>query len=411
MNPWKDQFPIFQHNPNITYLDSAATTLKPQSVIDTITEYYRDYSSNIHRGLYPIAEKASGGYEEARQTIAHFINAKRPEEIIFTKGATEALNLLASSLSGTVIKPGVEVLTTIVEHHANFVPWQQQVIKKGAKFGVITFDPLKATKEDILETFRMSITKETSILAFTHVSNVLGLVLPVKEIVATARAINPEVIIVLDACQSIQHIPIDVQALDVDFLVFSGHKIFGPTGIGVLYGKYDQLNRLPPYQFGGDMIEEVSIERSTFAKPPQKFEAGTPPIAEAIGLGEAIQFVQKVGLKTIETQTQKVRQYALAKLREKFGSQIQIYTNDVARFTGVVSFNLTGCHPHDVAQIVGEQGICIRVGHHCAQPLHTFLNLPATCRVSLSLYNDEADIDKLISGLTNVIEVLHPYHV
>ncbi len=411
MNPWKDQFPIFQHNPNITYLDSAATTLKPQSVIDTITEYYRDYSSNIHRGLYPIAEKASGGYEEARQTIARFINAKRPEEIIFTKGATEALNLLASSLSGTVIKPGVEVLTTIVEHHANFVPWQQQVIKKGAKFGVITFDPLKATKEDILETFRMSITKETSILAFTHVSNVLGLVLPVKEIVATARAINPEVIIVLDACQSIQHIPIDVQALDVDFLVFSGHKIFGPTGIGVLYGKYDQLNRLPPYQFGGDMIEEVSIERSTFAKPPQKFEAGTPPIAEAIGLGEAIQFVQKVGLKTIETQTQKVRQYALAKLREKFGSQIQIYTNDVARFTGVVSFNLTGCHPHDVAQIVGEQGICIRVGHHCAQPLHTFLNLPATCRVSLSLYNHEADIDKLISGLTNVIEVLHPYHV
>lgn len=411
MNPWKDQFPIFQHNPNITYLDSAATTLKPQSVIDTITEYYRDYSSNIHRGLYPIAEKASGGYEEARQTIARFINAKRPEEIIFTKGATEALNLLASSLSGTVIKPGVEVLTTIVEHHANFVPWQQQVIKKGAKFGVITFDPLKATKEDILETFRMHITKETSILAFTHVSNVLGLVLPVKEIVATARAINPEVIIVLDACQSIQHIPIDVQALDVDFLVFSGHKIFGPTGIGVLYGKYDQLNRLPPYQFGGDMIEEVSIERSTFAKPPQKFEAGTPPIAEAIGLGEAIQFVQKVGLKTIETQTQKVRQYALAKLREKFGSQIQIYTNDVARFTGVVSFNLTGCHPHDVAQIVGEQGICIRVGHHCAQPLHTFLNLPATCRVSLSLYNHEADIDKLISGLTNVIEVLHPYHV
>lgn len=411
MNPWKDQFPIFQHNPNITYLDSAATTLKPQSVIDTITEYYRDYSSNIHRGLYPIAEKASGGYEEARQTIARFINARRPEEIIFTKGATEALNLLASSLSGTVIKPGVEVLTTIVEHHANFVPWQQQVIKKGAKFGVITFDPLKATKEDILETFRMHITKETSILAFTHVSNVLGLVLPVKEIVATARAINPEVIIVLDACQSIQHIPIDVQALDVDFLVFSGHKIFGPTGIGVLYGKYDKLNRLPPYQFGGDMIEEVSIERSTFAKPPQKFEAGTPPIAEAIGLGEAIQFVQKVGLKTIETQTQKVRQYALAKLREKFGSQIQIYTNDVARFTGVVSFNLTGCHPHDVAQIVGEQGICIRVGHHCAQPLHTFLNLPATCRVSLSLYNHEADIDKLISGLTNVIEVLHPYHV
>lgn len=411
MNQWKDQFPIFQSQPGMVYLDSAATTLKPQSVIDKITSYYRDYSSNIHRGLYPIAEKASAGYETSRQTIANFINAKRSEEIIFTKGATEGLNLLATSLSNSVIKPGAEVLSTIVEHHANFVPWQQAAIKKGAKFNVVTFDPLKASKEEIIEAFRKSITKDTTILAFTHVSNVLGLVLPTKEIIGVARSINPQIIIVLDACQSIQHMPIDVQALDVDFLVFSGHKIFGPTGIGALYGKYNQLDKLPPYQFGGDMIEEVTIEKTTFAKLPNKFEAGTPPIAEVIGLGEAVQYVQMVGLKTIESQTQKVRQYALTKLREIFGSQIQIYTNDLARFSGVVSFNLAGCHPHDVAQIVGEQGICIRVGHHCAQPLHTYLDLPATCRMSLSIYNEEEDIDNLVTSLKNVIEVLHPYKV
>lgn len=411
MNPWKDQFPIFQRNPNITYLDSAATTLKPQSVIDTITEYYRDYSSNIHRGLYPIAEKASGGYEEARQTIAHFINAKRPEEIIFTKGATEALNLLSSSLSGSVIIPGSEVVTTIVEHHANFVPWQQVSIKNKAKFGVISFHPLTSSRGEILEEFRAKITQNTAVLAFTHVSNALGLVLPAREIISMARAINPKIITILDVCQSIQHLPIDVQNLDVDFLAFSGHKCFGPTGVGVLYGKYNRLDTLPPYQFGGDMIEEVSIDQTTYAKLPNKYEAGTPPISEVIGLGEAFRFIQSVGLKTIESHTQKLRQYLLSRLGETFGTQVNIYSNELGHFSGIVSFNITGCHPHDVAQILGEQEICIRVGHHCAQPLHTLLDLPATCRVSLSLYNDEADIDKLISGLTNVIEVLHPYHV
>jgi len=409
MNSWKDQFPIFKSRPGMVYLDSAATTLKPQTVIDKLSAYYADYSANIHRGLYPIAEKASEEYEKSRITIANFINAKRSEEIIFTKGATEALNLLASSLSNTVIKPGTEVLTTIVEHHANFVPWQQAATKQGAKFKVVTFDPLKAIKEEILEAFRMNITKETVVLAFTHVSNALGLVLPIKDIVAIARAINPRIIIVLDACQSIQHIPIDVQILDIDFIVFSGHKIFGPTGVGVLYGKFDQLNILPPYQFGGDMIEEVSVEKTTYAKLPNKFEAGTPPIAEVIGLGEAIHYVQASGLKVIESQTQKIRNYTISLLREKFGSQIQIYTNDTTRFSGVISFNLTGCHPHDVAQIVGDQDICIRVGHHCAQPLHTYLDLPATCRMSLSIYNEEEDIDKFVSALKNVIEVLHPY--
>ena len=411
MNPWRDQFPIFQSRPSMTYLDSAATTLKPQCVIDAITKYYREYSSNIHRGLYPIAEKASEEYEKSREIVSRFIHAKHAEEIIFTKGATEALNLLASSLSRTVIRPGVEVLTTIVEHHANFVPWQQSAVEKGAKFGVVTFHPLDSDIGQILEAFRLSITKNTAILAITHVSNALGLVLPIKEIVSVAREINPRIQIVLDACQSIQHYPIDVQTLDVDFLVFSGHKIFGPTGVGVLYGKKAKLDLLPPYQFGGDMIEEVTIERTTFAKVPTKFEAGTPPIAEVIGLGEAIQFVQSIALKNIESQTQAVRKYALKRLQETFGPQIHIYSTNQQNFSGIISFNLEGCHPHDVAQIVGVQEVCIRVGHHCAQPLHTHLNLPATCRMSLSIYNDEQDIDKLVEALKNVLKVLHPYTV
>ncbi|MBP6993717.1 SufS family cysteine desulfurase [Candidatus Woesebacteria bacterium] len=409
MNSWKDRFPIFDSQPNLTYLDSAATTLKPQVVIDKIAEYYQDYSSNIHRGLYPIAEKASGEYESARQIVAKFINAEKPEEIIFTKGATEALNLLASSLSQNIIKPGVEVLTTIIEHHANFVPWQQVSLKSGAKFGVVAFHPFKSTKEEMLESFRLGITTETAILTLTHVSNVLGLVLPIKEIIALARSINPRIIIVVDACQSIQHFPIDVQELDVDFLVFSGHKIFGPTGVGVLYGRYEQLDKLPPYQFGGDMIEEVRIEATTFAKPPHRFEAGTPPIAEVIALGEAIKFVQEISLKSINQHSRALRRYALENLRDVFGSTVQLYTNDHAQFSGVISFNLAGCHPHDVAQIVGEQNVCIRVGHHCAQPLHTHLDLTATCRASLSVYNDETDIDTFVASLMNVIEVLHPH--
>ncbi len=409
MNPWKDQFPIFQSRPDMTYLDSAATTLKPQSVTEAMTGYYKGYSSNIHRGLYPIAEQANARYESTRQTIAQYLHARKTEEIVFTKGATEALNLLASSLSDTVIRPGVEVLTTIVEHHSNFVPWQQATKRCGAKFGVVTFHSLDSSKDQILEAFRLSITKETAVLALTHVSNVLGLILPVNEIIEIARKINPKIIIVLDACQSVQHLALDVQALDVDFLVFSGHKIFGPTGVGVLYGKYERLETLTPYQYGGDMIEEVTIDSTTFAKIPNKFEAGTPPIAGVIGLGEAVRFVQSVGLSTIESQTRKLRQYALAKLNDAFGAQIQLYTNAHARFAGVISFNIVGCHPHDVGQILGEQDICIRVGHHCAQPLHDFLDLPATCRVSISLYNEESDIDRLVAGLRNVIEVLHPY--
>ena len=411
MNIYRNDFPIYKSSPELVYLDSAATTLKPQIVIDKVSEYYQKYSSNIHRGLYPIAQKASYEYENSRQIISNFINSQSPEQIIFTKGATDALNLLATSLSGSVIRQGVEVLTTIVEHHANFVPWQQAAIKNKAKFGVITFDPLHSTKKQIIEAFRLSITNETAILTLTYVSNVLGLVLPISEIISLARSINPQIIIVVDACQAIQHIPIDTQQIDCDFLVFSGHKCFGPTGVGVLYGKRQRLEELTPYQYGGDMIEEVTIEKTTFAKIPNKFEAGTPPIAEVIGLGTAISYISNIGLKTIDSQCKIIHSYAIEKLESTFGHQIEIYGKDDQIYSGIVSFNMVGCHPHDVAQIVGDQNVCIRVGHHCAQPLHSYLNIPATCRMSFSLYNTHDDIDKAILSFQNVLEVLRPHIV
>lgn len=408
MTDFRSDFPIYTSHPELVYLDSAATTLKPQKVLDKVDEYYREYSSNIHRGLYPIAEKANAEYEHARHLISQFINASSDSEIVFTKGATESLNLLATTLSEIVIKPGTEVLSTIVEHHANFVPWQQAAIKRKAKFGVVTFNPLKHSQKEILEIFRLSISKETAILAFAYVSNVLGVVLPAQEIIAIARGINPNILIVLDVCQAIQHKPVDVQTLDCDFLVFSGHKCFGPTGIGVLYGKKTKLSSLPAYQFGGDMIEEVTVESTRFTEIPHRFEAGTPPIAQAIGLGVALEYISSIGLSKVSHHIRNLRTYAVKELQETFGEGIIIYDNLSLPQTGIIAFNLSGCHPHDVAQIAGEHNVCIRVGHHCAQPLHTYLDIPASCRISLSIYNTVQDIDLAITQLENVLEVLHP---
>lgn len=402
-----EDFPIFRKHPEMVYLDSAATTLKPQRVIDVTMRYYQEYSANIHRGLYPIAEEASAAYEQSRKTVSQFLNARSESEIIFTKGATESLNLLATVLSEEYIKPDREVLTTIVEHHANFVPWQQKASRHKAHFKVLTFDPLSVSNEQILEMFRMGVTPKTSILTLTYVSNVLGAILPIKEIVQVVRAINPHIMIVLDACQAVTTIPIDVQELDVDFLVFSGHKSFGPTGVGVLYGKKELLNVLPPYQMGGDMIEEVSIERTTFAKPPSRFEAGTPPIAESIGLGEALGFLTREQVKEIAFHSAKLRRYAVEKLTSAFGSDIALYTNPHLDSVGVLSFNLMWCHPHDVAQLLADDNVCIRAGHHCAQPLHTHLNIPASCRMSFSIYNTKGDIDDLIVALTKAHTILH----
>ncbi|MFO0704302.1 MAG: cysteine desulfurase [Patescibacteria group bacterium] len=404
---YKSLFPIFANSENkdMIYLDSGATTLKPEKVIHAISEYYETYSSNIHRGLYPISIRASEEYEKTRQEITKFINAARSEEIVFVKGATEGLNLLASTIT-KIIPKGSELLTTIIDHHANFVPWQQIAINEKFKFGVVTFDPRKVTEAELLQNFEDSITKETSVLTMPYVSNVIGVVLPVDKIVKIAKKVNPNILIVLDVCQAVQHLKIDVQSLDVDFVVFSGHKLFGPTGIGVVWGKYQALDKLPPYQYGGDMIEEVMIDKTIFKNPPTKFEAGTPPIAGVIGLKAAIEFVQEFGVDKIHKVSCEMRNMCVDKMRGELAEKIVVYTPKFLESSSILSFNLVGCHPHDVAQLLGDKNICIRVGHHCAQPLHTYLDIPSSCRASFSIYNTNSDIDIFINALSEAHKIL-----
>ncbi len=408
----RDDFPIYYHNPHLIYLDSAATSLKPISVIDKLNEYYKKYSANIHRGIYKIAEKASEEYEESRKIVSLFINSKRSEEIIFTKGATESLNLIASSLGQALIKEGDEIVTTILEHHANFVPWQQLMAQTGAvlkvidindnhEWGVATYSKHGKVRIDISDV----VTTKTKILAVNYVSNTLGTINPVKEIIQEAKKINPAIITVVDAAQAAPHIPIDVQSLGCDFLVFSGHKMLGPTGVGVLWGKYEHLQSMPPYQFGGDMIREVALEETTFNDVPHKFEAGTPPIAEIIALKEAIAYLKYFGFEAIQNHEKQLARYAIEKMQQEFGERITILgPREFERRSGVVSFVLNKIHPHDIAQILDEYDICVRAGHHCTMPLHHTLQYPATTRASFYLYNNEEDVDHLVKGLRKVVK-------
>ncbi len=404
---WRNDFPIFgvEANESMIYLDSAATTLKPQVVLDEMQKYYSQYTANIHRGLYPSSVKSSEAYERTRVTVANFTNARKSDEIIFVKGATEGLNLLAHCLSQIVPKNS-EILTTIVDHHANFVPWQQVAISNKLKFGVITFNPLEVSEEQLLQNVRDSVTSDTSVFAFPYVTNVFGVELPVKKMVSIARQINPDIIIVVDACQAVQHLKIDVQDLDVDFFVFSGHKIFGPTGVGVVYGKYEHLVRMPPYQYGGDMIEEVAIEKTTFKNPPTKYEAGTPPIGEVIGLGSAIEYLTTISQKEMHRYSNSLRTYAEEQMKMTLGESVELYRSAHLPQSSVLSFNIKNCHSHDIAQILGDKNVCIRVGHHCAQPLHTYLNIPSTCRASFSIYNTSSDIDIFINCLKEARDIL-----
>ncbi len=404
----KNDFPIFDSQPDLVYLDSTATSLKPKSVIEKINEYYRSYSANVHRGIYALSEKATAEYEAAREAIAEFIHANRSEEIIFTRNTTESLNLIAYSLGRDIIRENDEIVTTQMEHHSNFVPWQTLALENGGVFKIIEVSPegYLTTAGDKNIDLHKVISRKTKILALTYVSNVLGTINPIREIISNAKKINPDIITVVDAAQATPHMLINVEEIGCDFLAFSSHKMLGPTGIGVLWGKYDLLDRMFPFQFGGEMIMEVSLEKTTFKKPPYKFEAGTPHIAGAIGLHAAINYLKKIGMNEIHLHEQKLIEYAQKTLIQAFGSKIRILgPNNIKDKTGIVSFSLGDIHPHDIAQILDEDQIAVRAGHQCAMPLHTSLKIGASARASFYLYNTKADVDKLISGLQKVEKV------
>jgi cysteine desulfurase / selenocysteine lyase len=383
----KEDFPILK---NLVYLDNAATTQKPIQVIQAITNFYQNNNANIHRGIYDLSEQATIEYEKARATVANFINANS-REIIFTSGTTAGINMLASSLQ---LNEGDEIVLTEMEHHSNILPWQR--LAKQQKL-VIKYIPIKEDFTLDLEMAKQLITNKTKIVAVTHISNVLGTINNINEL--TQLAHNQGAQIVIDAAQSIAHLPINVKQLNVDYLLFSGHKMYGPTGIGILYGKEQLLTQLQPSILGGGMVQEVTKDSAIFQDIPSKFEAGTPPIAQAIGLAAAIKYIQPK-LEKIQQHEQELIKYATEQLQTI--PNIKLYHNAGP----VISFTIQNIHPHDVAEILNRNNIAIRAGHHCAQPLHQALNLQSTSRISLAIYNTKEDINALIKGLKQVQEVL-----
>ena len=394
----RKQFPILDQEVNgspLVYLDSAATSQKPLAVIEAIEKYYKEYNSNVHRGVHTLGTRATDGYEGAREKVRKFINAKSTEEIIFTRGTTTALNTVAASYGRANLKPGDEIVITYMEHHSNIIPWQQVAKETGATLKYISLTEDHALS---LEEVKSTITSNTKIVSIMQVSNVLGTINPVKEIAEIAHANGA--VMVVDGAQSTPHMKVDVQDLDCDFFAFSGHKMGGPTGIGALYGKKELLEKMEPIEFGGEMIDFVNLYESTWKELPWKFEGGTPIIAGAIGLGAAIDFLEEVGLDNIQAHEHKLAQYALDRLSQVDG--ITIY--GPKERAGVVTFNIEDVHPHDVATVVDADGIAIRAGHHCAQPLMKYLNVFSTARASFYLYNTEEEVDKLVSSLIKTKE-------
>ena len=380
----------------LIYLDSAATTQKPQVVIDSLSEYYSEYNANIHRGIYHIAEKATVEFEAVRDRITSFINAEDRAEIIFTKGTTESINLVAYSWARKFLNPGDEILITEMEHHSNNVPWQLVTQVTGA---ILKYIPVNDDGE--LDIPLDYINEKTKLVAIIHQSNVLGTVNPVEAIISRAHEVGAKVLV--DGAQSTPHLPIDVQNMDCDFFTFSGHKMMGPTGVGVLYGKKDILKEMDPFLGGGEMIKEVSMDAVSFNELPWKFEAGTPNIAQVIGLGSAIDYINKIGLDVINRRGELLKEYALEKISKIEG--ITIYGHAQKRGP-VVSFNIEGVHPHDLAQLLDQQNICIRVGHHCAQPLLTKFGITSSARASFYVYNITEEIDILIRGIEKAVSIL-----
>jgi cysteine desulfurase / selenocysteine lyase len=397
-SPWRKDFPILKqsiHGHPLVYLDNAASNQKPQVVIDAIKHYYEQDHANVHRGVHTLSERATIAYEKSRDTVKEFINAAHREEIVFVRGTTEAINLIAQTFGKTYLQPGDEIIVTRMEHHSNIVPWQLLQTQYGIILKVLDFNE---SGELLLSELPALISPKTKLITVTHVSNALGTINPIQLIIELAHQSNIPVLI--DGAQAISHIAVDVQALDCDFYCFSGHKIYGPTGIGVLYAKQPWLEKLPPYHGGGDMISQVSFEKGTyFQAPPQKFEAGTPHIAGAIGLGAALQYVNTIGLKTIAAFEHALFEYTHARLANV--AHLHFIGNATDR-TSVIAFTLSGIHPHDIATLLDDEGIAVRAGHHCAMPVMDFYNVPATTRISLALYNQQSDIDALIEGLEKI---------
>jgi len=397
----RNDFPILHqliHKKPLCYLDNAASTQKPKVVIDTINDFYSTTNSNIHRGVHFLSEKATQAYENSRLIIKNFINAKSEKEIIFTSGTTSSINLVAQSFGRKYINEGDEIIVTNMEHHSNIVPWQILCEEKKANLKVL---PINNNGELLIDNLKDLITEKTKLISVVHVSNSLGTINPVEEIIKIAHQNNIPVL--LDAAQSIQHLEIDVQKLDCDFLAFSGHKIYGPTGVGVLYGKEKLLEDMPPFMGGGDMISKVSFEETTYNELPYKFEAGTGNIAGVVGLGAAIKYVTEIGLKNIQTHEAKLLNAATQNLVEINGTKIIGTAKDK---TSVLSFIVDKIHPHDIGTFLDFEGVAIRTGHHCTQPVMDFYNIPATSRASFSFYNNLDDVEQFITALKKTIEAL-----
>ena len=393
-------FPILQrkiHGKPLVYLDNAATTQKPQSVIDALVNYYCEDNSNVHRGVHLLSELATAAYENSRSVVQHFINAAEPSEIIFVRGTTEAINLVAQTYGRRHVGPGDEVIISALEHHSNIVPWQMLCEEKGARLRVV---PINDRGELILEEYEKFLGPKTKLVSVSHISNALGTLNPLRQIIASAHRYNVPVLI--DGAQAVPRIPVDVRDLDCDFYAFSSHKLYGPTGLGILYGKAKLLDAMPPYQGGGDMISSVTFEKTTYNKLPHKFEAGTPHVAGAIGLAAAIEYVSRLGMENIATYEHDLLTYATDVVSQIPGIRLIGTAREKA---GVLSFVLDPIHPHDIGTILDQEGIAIRTGHHCAQPVMQRFGVPATARASLGLYNTRAEVDALAAGLQKVKEV------
>jgi cysteine desulfurase/selenocysteine lyase len=396
----REQFPALRqqvYGKNLIYFDNGATSQKPQLVLDAINKFYSKENANIHRGVHFMSQKATTEYEESRKRIQRYINARKSEEIIFTKGTTEGINLVASSF-GELLKAGDEIIISAMEHHSNIVPWQMLCMRKGLSLRVA---PINEKGELLLETFKQMLSKKTKLVAITQISNTLGTVNPIKDIVSAAHDVGAKVLV--DGAQSIQHMKIDVKEMNCDFYVFSSHKVFGPTGIGVLYGKEELLDAMPPYQGGGDMISRVTFERTTYNELPFKFEAGTPHIAGGICLGKAFEFLESIDLKAAEEHERALAKYAEDLLDTFEGLKI---IGEAKNKTSVVSFSVKGIHPFDIGTLLDKQGIAVRTGHHCTQPLMDFFKIPGTVRASFAFYNTKQEIDTFVEALEKSLNML-----